>query len=116
MRRIAAQQCHHITAFEQVELQQAQDLLHTEFELAHEPDIGDQQIHAHGHPDLGQYGVARGAEEGFDFQVLLDPFEEQLDLPAILVDRRDGFGRQAEAIGEEDVVLAGLGIAKADAP
>lgn len=73
-------------------LQQAQDLLHPEAELAHELEIRDQQVHAHGHPDLRQHGIARGAEEGFDLQVLLDPFEEQFDLPAVLVDRGEGSG------------------------
>ena len=71
-----------VTAPEQVELQQSPDQLHSESELAHELEIGDQQIHAYGHPDLCQYGVARSAEKGFDFRVLLDPLEAQLDRPA----------------------------------
>ena len=33
-------------------------------------------------PDLGFDGILRGAVEGFDAQVLFDPFEEQFDLPA----------------------------------
>ena len=32
---------------------------------------------------MGFDGVLGGAEEGLDAQVLLDPFEEQLDAPAI---------------------------------
>ena len=51
---------------------------------------GDQDIDADGDPDLSLHGVLGGAVEGFDAQVLFDPFEEQLDLPALLVDLRDG--------------------------
>ena len=96
-------------------MQQAQDLLHSESELAQELEVGDQQIHAHSHPDLGQYGIARSPEEDFDFQVLLDPLEEQLDLPALFVDRRNRSGRQMEVIGQKDLVFAGLWVAVADA-
>lgn len=40
-------------------------------------------------PDLGLHSVLAGAEEGLDPQVLLDPFEEQSDLPAGFVDLGD---------------------------
>ena len=63
-------------------------------DLADKLDIGEQQIDANGNPDLGHDSVFRGAEEGLDLQVLLDPFEEQFDLPAGLVDLRDGDGRE----------------------
>ncbi len=33
----------------------------------------DQQVGTDGDPDLRLYGIGRGAVEGFDFQVLLDP-------------------------------------------
>ena len=46
-------------------------------------------------------GVFRSAEEAFDFEVLLDPFEEQFDLPALPVDFRDGQGCEAEVAGQE---------------
>jgi hypothetical protein len=42
--------------------------------------------------------------------MLLDPLEEQFHLPAVLVERADGRGRQHHLIGEEDERLAGLGI------
>jgi len=48
------------------------------------------------------------------FQVLLDEAEENLDLPAFLVDCRDGFGRQLEMVGEKDVAPAGGGILVSD--
>ena len=41
---------------------------------------------------------------------MLDPFEEQFDLPASLVDIGNGFGRQFEIIGQEGVMNAGFGI------
>jgi len=48
--------------------------------------------------------------EGFDFQVLLDPFEEQLDLQAFFVDRGNRLGRQTEVIGQEDIVFSRFSI------
>ena len=89
--------------------------MHSQAELAHEPDIGQQKIHAHRDPDLRHHRIARGAQKGFDLQVLLDPFEEQLDLPAFLVDCRNGAGSQMEGVGEKDIMLAGFRIPVADA-
>ena len=43
-------------------------------------DVGD-----HGGRDLDAYGVFGGAHEAADPQVLLDPLEKQLDLPAFLI-------------------------------
>src|ERR1019366_7266080 len=45
-------------------------------------------------PDLRLDSVFAGADEALDAQSLLDGFEEQLDLPTILVDGRYGGGRQ----------------------
>ena len=46
--------------------------------------------------------------------MLLDPFEEQLDLPAQTVELGDGEGGQCEVVGEKDQSLAGLGILEPD--
>ena len=46
---------------------------------------GDEDVDGDGDPDLGLHGVGRSAIEGLDPQMLLDPFEEQLDLPATTV-------------------------------
>ena len=54
-----------------------------------------------GDVDLDFHGVFADAEEVFDFEVLLDPFEEQLDLPALFVERGDLFGRGLEVVGDE---------------
>ena len=41
---------------------------------------------------------------------MLDPFEEQFDLPAGLVNIGNGSGRQFEMIGQEGVMNAGFGV------
>ncbi len=50
----------------------------------------EQKIVANGYPDLRVDRVLDGSIEGFDVQMLLDPLEEQLDLPALAVQFRDG--------------------------
>jgi len=45
-------------------------------------DVSQQQVIAHGHPDLDQYCILAGAQKRFDLQILLDPFKEQLNLPS----------------------------------
>lgn len=77
---------------------------------------GHQQVGAHRDPYLGLHGVLAGAVEGLDPEVLLDPFEEQLDLPAGLVDLRHHDGVELEIVGEENQGLSGIGIHVADAP
>jgi hypothetical protein len=47
--------------------------------------------------------------------VLLDPFEEQLDLPAAFLEPGDGQRRQGEVVGQEDEGVSGLRVAKFDA-
>ena len=78
-------------------------------------DDGDQHIDGDGDPDLGFDGVLGGAVEALDAQVLLDPFEEQLDLPAAFVELGDGQRRQGEVVGQEGEGLAALGVAVSDA-
>ena len=80
-----------------------------------------QQVDTDGDPDLNFDGIGRGAVEGLDAEMLLDPFEEQLHLPACLVEReqvgrqqrhfpaafvklRDGQRREGEVVGQEDQV------------
>jgi hypothetical protein len=76
---------------------------------------GDEQINGDGAPDLGAHRVGAGAIKGFDAQVLLEPFEEQFDLPASAIELGDGQRRDGEVVGQEDQHLAGLGITIADA-
>lgn len=71
---------------------------------------GHEQVAADGDPDLGFDGVLRGAVKGFDAQVLLDPFEEQFDMPATTVQFGDDVRRKSEVISEEHQSLFPLGI------
>ena len=79
-------------------------------------ETGYQQVNADCDPYLGSHCVLAGAEECLDAQVLLDPFEEQFDLPASFVDRCDDFCRQIEVIGQKYKALAGLCIKKTNTP
>ena len=88
--------------------------MHSQAKLTHKPDIGQQQIHAHRDPDLRHHCIARGAQKGFDLQVLLDPFEEQFNLPAFLVNCCNGAGSQMESIGKKDIMLTGFGVTVPD--
>lgn len=42
--------------------------------------------------------------------MLFEPFEEELDLPTLLVQSRDGQGREREVVGQEAKALACLGV------
>jgi len=71
---------------------------------------GHEHVDADGDPDLSLDGVLRGAEEGFDSQMLLDPLEEQFHLPAAAIELGDRECRQLEVVGEEHERLALLGL------
>src|SRR5271155_1282777 len=47
--------------------------------------------------------------------MLLDPFEEQFDLPPAAVKLGNGERRQSEVVGQKDQRLVGLGVLEADA-
>lgn len=74
----------------------------------------DHQVGADRDPDLGFYRVFRAPVECLDPKILLDPFEEQFDAPACLVNARNGKGWSSEVVGEKDEILAGFGIAEMD--
>jgi hypothetical protein len=77
-------------------------------------DVTQQQIIAQRYSNLAQYCILAGAEEGFDFQVLLSPFEKQLDLPARLVDRGNGQGGELRVVGQKLILLASFRVGIAD--
>jgi hypothetical protein len=77
---------------------------------------GHQYVDADGDPNLGLHSVGRGAKEALDMQVLLDPFEEQFDLPATLVQFGDGQCRQGEVVGQIDKEPTCLGVEEANTP
>ena len=76
---------------------------------------GDEQIDRDGDPDLGFDGGLGGAEEAHDAQVLLDPFEEQLDPLAAFLETDDGECGQGKAVGQEGERLTGFAVAEFDA-
>lgn len=75
----------------------SRDLRQTDFDLAQELDVGDQQKVYEHDPYLRHHGVFACPKEGFDLQVLLYPLEEQFNLPSPLVDCGDGRGSQPGA-------------------
>src|SRR5690606_5628701 len=54
--------------------------------------------------DLQAHGIFRTAEIVLELQKLLDPFEKQLDLPALLVEYSELLGATFEVIGDQDKV------------
>lgn len=89
-------------------------MLHRQFDAGHEFEIGEQQSDAEGHPDLRQHGVLRCSDEASQLEVLLDPLEEEFDLPAGLIEVGDGLCGQVIDIGQELVEPSGLGASVAD--
>ena len=79
-------------------------------------DDRDQHIGTHCASDLGLHGVLACAEKVLDAQVLLDPFEEEFDLPAVLVKGCNGGGGQTGVVGQKDQSLACGGVGKPNAP
>ena len=80
---IDASEVHEVGAHEAGEGEDAGDRLLRGVRHAQQ-QIGDQ-----GDGDLGSHGILASAEEAADLQGLLDPAEEQLDLPAHLVELGD---------------------------
>ena len=75
----------------------------------------DEQIDGNGRPDLGMHRIGRRAVKSFDPLMLLEPFEEQFDLPAALKELGDGQSRHGEIIGQKDQGFAGERVTIADA-
>jgi hypothetical protein len=64
-------------------------------------DVGEQEIVDQRDPHLRQYRVVRSTHERFDLEMLLDPFEKDLDLPAFFVDECDRCGGQLPVVREK---------------
>ena len=99
---------------EQGHVENLQDCVETELAVEPFPDDGHENVDGDRDPDLALHGVLRGAEEGLDPKVLLDPFEKKFDLPPGLAGLGDRHRRQVEVVGEEHQFLAVPGIAKLD--
>ena len=82
-------------------------MLHGKTQLGLEFQEGKKEVNAQSDPDLSKYRVMRCAKERFDFQVLLDPFEKEFDLPAFLVEISDGLGIQVTGIGDISEINSG---------
>jgi len=61
----------------------------------------DQDVHRDRNPDLGFDGILVGSVESLDAKMLLDPLEEQLHMPARLVELSDRHSGEQEIVGEE---------------
>src|SRR3546814_15204014 len=69
---------------------------------------GDQHVCADCDPDLRLDRILAGAQKRFDSQVLLDPFEEQLDLPTLSVQVCNQRGLEREVVGQKRDALSAL--------
>ena len=69
---------------------------------------GDQHISADRDPDLRLDRVLGSTKKRLDPQMLLDPFEEQFDLPALAVQVCDQFGLESEVVGQKRNTFARL--------
>ena len=67
---------------------------------------GDQQVGRYGNPYLRLHRVLAGAEEDLDTQMLLDPFEEQFDLPTLAVQGGNQIGLEREVVGQKHQAFA----------
>ncbi len=63
---------------------------------------------------MGLYRILGGAIEGLDSQVLLDPFEEQFDLPSAFAEIGDDLCREGEVVGQKHQALVGFRIEVTD--
>ena len=77
---------------------------------------GDHEINTYGDPNLGLHGVLGYAKKCLDAEVLLNPLEEQFDMPAAFVNGRDSQGGQGEVVAQENQPLSSCSIAIANAP
>lgn len=78
-------------------------------------DDGDEHVGRDCGPDLCFHGVLGRAVELLDPKVLLDPLEEELDLPSAAIQLGDRQCRQDETVRQEHQPLAGFGVVESDA-
>jgi len=62
---------------------------------------GDEHIGAHRNPYLRLHRILARAQKSLDAQVLLDPLEEQLHLPALAIQLRDQLRLEREVVGQK---------------
>ena len=67
--------------FKKRQAQDLQNFVKAPIQLQFLFDDGHKDVHADGDPDLSLYSIHTIAIESLDSQMLLDPLEEQFDLP-----------------------------------
>src|SRR5579859_4743981 len=98
----------------QGDAQNLQNCVEIEGQVEPFADDGHEQVAADGDPDLGFDGILGGTVKGLDAQVLLDPFEEEFDMPATTVQFGDDVSRKSEVVGQKYQPLFSLSVPKAD--
>ncbi len=78
-----------------------QDLIGRAFQLQVMLDNRHETVGSDGSTDLYSDSILRSAPELFDLEVLLEPLEEQLYLPSVLVEVGYLLGSQVHRIGQE---------------
>lgn len=66
----------------------------------------DQHVSADRDPNLRLDCVLAGAHKGIDPKVLLDPFEEQLDLPSLSIECGNHLGAERKVVGQKGQAFA----------
>ena len=78
-------------------------------------DNGDEHVDGNSNPNLRLHGVAGGAVESLDSEVLLDPFEEQFHPPAAAIEFGNSQSRKREVVCQEHESSAGFRVPVSDA-
>ena len=95
---------------EEIDFEKEQKSVHTNRHVHLLLHNRHQEVGADGDPDLGLDRVLRGAEKRLDAEVALDPFEEQLHLPAAAIDVGHRLGGDKKVVGYEDEPLVEFGV------
>ena len=74
-----------------------------------------QEVGAHGGPDLSLQSIGAGTHKRLDSQMLLDPLEEQLDVPPTAIQVGDGLCWQDKVVGQKNQSLLALWVEESDA-
>src|SRR5437762_343965 len=101
--------------FKQGDAQDLEDFVEAAVELQFSSQDCHQQVGADRDPDLRLDGIGGEAEDVLDPQVLLDPFEEQFDLPSALVELRDSQSRKVKRVGQQNESSPMFGVVEGDA-
>ena len=93
---------------ESVDAQDLEDFAHARRAVRFLLEDCHEDVDAQRNPYLSLDRVVGVAQKGFDPQILLDPLEKQLDLPATAIELRDRQRGQLEVVGQKDEALSTL--------